>query len=228
MTKKSIYGLVALFLAVLFTAGVCLYTLSDTVYSESKVVTIVLDAGHGGIDGGVSGVKTRIKESDINLAIVKKLQTELESLGMNVVLTRKTEAGLYGVATKGFKRRDMEKRKEIIEAAAPQAMISIHQNFFSVSSKRGATVFFKESDERGVLLASSIQNALNGSGGTPENRSPLKGDYYMLNCSEYPSVIVECGFLSNAEDEALLITEEYQYELCGLISQGLLAYFAKV
>lgn len=227
MTKKSLYGLIALFVAVLFTAGVCLFTLSATVYEDRSVVTVVLDAGHGGIDGGVSGRVSRIKESDLNLAIVQKLQMELESLGMDVVLTRKTQAGLYGAATKGFKRRDMEARKKIIASASPQAVISVHQNFFSLSSKRGATVFFKPSDERGILLASSLQNALNGSGATPANRQPLAGDYYMLNCSSYPSVIVECGFLSNAEDEALLISEEYQSELCRLIAEGLIAFFAK-
>lgn len=103
----------------------CINALSVPVFAVTRPMCVVLDAGHGGIDGGVVGRETGVKESDVNLAVTMKLKTVLERAGFDVVLTRKTEAGLYGRGDpKGFKRRDMSKRKEIIEEAKPIVMIS--------------------------------------------------------------------------------------------------------
>lgn len=119
----------------------------------------------------------------------------------------------------------MQKRKEIIEGAQPNAVISVHQNnFLSDRSRRGGQVFFKPNDAAGEALAAGIQTRLNGLSG--QELSPLRGDYFMLNCTEYPSVIVECGFLSNAEDEKLLLTEEYRKEVALAVFRGTLAFFA--
>ena len=87
--------------------------------SSPAIFTVVLDAGHGGVDTGVLGVQTKVKESDLNLMIVRELQEDFENAGFAVVLTRTDEGGLYGLPTEGFKKRDMQKRKEIIESAAP-------------------------------------------------------------------------------------------------------------
>ena len=115
----------------------CVNALSVPVFAVTRPMCIVLDAGHGGIDGGVVGRETGIKESDLNLSVTVNLKTILQQAGFDVVLTRKTEAGLYGAATKGFKKRDMQRRKEIIEEAKPIAMISIHQNYFPIRASRG-------------------------------------------------------------------------------------------
>lgn len=200
--------------------------LQNDVYNATGSVTVVIDAGHGGIDNGVLGKKTKTPESQINLAVTMNLKSYLETAGVNVVLTRNSPAGLYGTATKGFKKRDMQKRKEIIESAKPVAVISIHQNFFSLSSKRGAQVFFKETSENGIKLANSIQNKLNGLEETPRDLQPLKGDYFMLNCTDFTSVIVECGFLSNEEDEKLLVTTEYQLKMAYTIFSGIISYLS--
>jgi len=211
--------------ALAFTVGMCVYALARTASGISRM-TIVIDAGHGGIDGGVVGRKTGTKESDINLSVSRLLQAEFEEAGFLVVQTRPTEAGLYGAATAGYKKRDMQRRAEIIHENAPAAVISVHQNFFPVSSRRGAQVFFRETNELSHTLACSIQTALNEMPECVERSEALKGDYYMLNCNDYPSVIVECGFLSNAADEALLVTREYQKRLAEVICRGTIAFLA--
>ena len=119
----------------------------------------------------------------------------------------------------------MQARREIIEAASPNAVISVHQNSFPADRpRRGGQVFFRQGHAAGESLASSIQGRLNALGGN--DFSPLRGDYYMLNCTDYPSVIVECGFLSNAEDERLLRTESYREQVAYAVFCGVLSFFA--
>lgn len=223
--KTNLILALALGFCFLFTLSVCLSVLSATA-ADTRSITVVLDAGHGGIDGGCIGVKTGIKESEVNLAVVKKLQTRLEQANINVVLTRKTDAGLYGLAVKGFKKRDMQKRKEIIESAAPAVMVSVHQNVSTSSSRRGAQLFYRKDSAEGALLANSIQKELNAMPEAARKNSPLTGDYYMLNCTNYTSVICECGFLSNAEDEALLITDEYREKIAYAVYTGIISYLS--
>ncbi len=218
-------GLLSVFLAVAMTFGVCFFALSRTAAQTSRLV-VVIDAGHGGIDGGVVGIETGQKESDINLSLSRILQEDFEDAGFYVIQTRPTEAGLYGAATSGYKKRDMKRRSEVINESVPALVISVHQNFFSMRSRRGAQVFFREDSLSSRSLATHIQNSLNEMPECVKKSSALKGDYYVLNCSEYPSVIVECGFLSNAEDEKLLVTKEYQKKISSAILSGALSYLA--
>ena len=222
--KGKVIGIIALALGVIAAFVCCFGVIAHTASCDRGGVRVVLDAGHGGIDGGVQGRETKCKESDINLAVVFYLQEELKSAGVEVTLTRSSEAGLYGTTAKYFKKRDMEKRRQIIERAAPALVVSVHQNFFANRSKRGANVFYKRGDGSGEALASSILNEFRGKEGTPQTRAPLLGDYYMLNCTAYPSVIVECAFLSNPDDEALLVSEEYRREIARRISRGILSF----
>ncbi len=222
---RGLLGGAALLLAVAFALGVCFFALDRTA-AEAQRLTVVLDAGHGGIDGGVTGVKTGVKESDLNLSVVFLLQERFEEAGFRVVLTRKTEAGLYGLATPGFKKRDMQKRAEIICGANPALVISVHMNFFSLPSRRGAQVFFREDSESSKRLACNLQSSLNAMPDCARRSDPLRGDYFILNCSEYPSAIVECGFLSNAEDEALLTDGGYRKELAGAIAAGAMTFLS--
>jgi N-acetylmuramoyl-L-alanine amidase len=100
-------------------------------------------------------------------------------------------------------------------------------NQYSVSTRRGAQVFYKKLDTSGKLLAESIQNAFNEMPESTRNLSALTGDYYILNCTNYPSVIAECGYLSNPEEEALLITESYQDNIAYTLFKGICGYLAK-
>ena len=187
---------------------------------------IVIDAGHGGIDTGVRGKTSGVKESDVNLAIAYELREYFLDAGFSAVLTRKSQAGLYGVPTKGFKRRDMQSRRDVIISSGADMVISVHQNFYSDSSRRGAQVFFDNDSESGKKLAVCIQNSLNSMENATRAVSPLVGDYYMLKCTESPSVIVECGFLSNQADEELLVTEQYRKEIAYAIFAGAVSYFS--
>lgn len=212
----------------ILTGTLCFTAISRT-SSQATVrkYKIVLDAGHGGIDGGVVGILTGVKESELNLSIVKKLEDYCLNAGFSVVLTRKTQAGLYGLATSNLKRKDMQARKDIILKERPDLVVSVHLNKFSLTSRRGAQVFYREDSAQGKILAQSIQNSFNNMDEASRQSSPLSGDYYLLNCSDYPSVIAECGFLSNPEDEALLITEEYQSKVAYAIFKGIVEYLSQ-
>lgn len=227
LRKKTIVCILGIILCGVFI-GACIGVSAGAVQAKtnSDLPVIVIDAGHGGIDAGVYGVNTSIKESDINLEIARKLKGYFSNAGFECVMTRSTQAGLYGTTAKGFKMRDMQKRKEIIEECGADMVISIHQNTCPLSSKRGAHVFYDEGSESSKTLAALIQKQMNLlEGGVPSNSS-LVGDYYMLKCTSAPSVIVECGFLSNAEDEALLITDEYQSLAAYAIFKGAVSYFS--
>ena len=194
----------------------------------SNNMRIVVDAGHGGIDGGVCGSVTGVKESDINLDLSFMLKEELSDMGFEVVLTRKTDAGLYDTTAKGFKKRDMQRRKEIIEEAKPALILSIHQNFYPTKSARGGQVFYSKKQEGSQTLAEGIQEGLNAlyEGQKVKARKITAAEYFMLECYPAPSVIVECGFLSNRQDEELLCSVAWKKRVAQEIAGGILAYFA--
>ena len=209
--------------------GMCVRALNEQpVAAFSSNMRIVVDAGHGGIDGGVCGAVTGVKESDINLAISFILKEELTDMGFEVVLTRKTEAGLYDTTARGFKKRDMQRRKEIIEETKPALILSIHQNFYPTKSARGGQVFYSKKQEGSLALVEGMQEGLNSlyEGRKVKGRKVTAAEYFMLECYPVPSVIVECGFLSNRLDEELLCSAAWKKRLAQEIAGGVLAYFA--
>jgi N-acetylmuramoyl-L-alanine amidase len=156
------------------------------------------------------------------------LKAALEEMGFEVALTRKTEAGLYGTTAKGFKKRDMQRRKEIIEEVDPSMVISLHQNFYPTRNTRGAQVFYSKGNAGGQRLALLMQKELNvlyAKEGA-RARNAASGQFYMLECSDCPSVLVECGFLSNREDERLLTSEGWQKTLGQTIAASAMSYFS--
>lgn len=191
--------------------------------SPSKNYTIVIDAGHGGPDPGSIGFKTKTFEADLNLKISNKLKEKLEASEINVVLTRKGEDALAEGRGRAFKKKDMELRKEIIKETRPNMVISVHQNSFTNHSLHGAQVFYdKTSDiskQIAELIQKEFQNSLDGA-----NKCVSPGDYYMLKCTSAPSVIVECGFLSNETEEKLLLTDEYQDKIVNAIYLGIINF----
>lgn len=223
--KKSIIIAASLIVAAGAVIGVCCGVAAANACTAVEKV-IVIDAGHGGIDAGVHGVATGAKESDVNLAIAKKLKGYFAGAGFKAVMTRTDNGGLYGLSTSGFKMRDMKKRKQIIEDCHADMVISVHQNSCPVPSRRGGTVFFDKTSECGKALADLIQNALNNMEECVKKSSALAGDYYMLKCTKSPSVIVECGFMTNAEDDRLLSTEDYQDKIAYAIFKGAVSYYS--
>ncbi|MEG2414168.1 MAG: N-acetylmuramoyl-L-alanine amidase [Clostridia bacterium] len=179
--------------------------------------TIIVDAGHGGSDGGVVGSQGQ-KESDINLAIAYILQNELANCNFDVVMTRVDKNALGAT-----KKKDMQARKQKIVETRPNLVISIHANKFSNKDRRGAQVFYDDS-KIGKYFADNMQARLNQNvnarfcGRT--NLQALGGDFFITKCAPCPSIIVECGFLSNLEDEKLLMSVEYRQllakEICAV------------
>ena len=212
-------------------AALCLFlcfglsAVSAAKASPASRPVVVLDAGHGGIDPGVVGTDTGVRESELNLSVVKILEELFAEAGFCVVLTRTGAGGLYGLPVGSCKQRDMQARRRIIEESRPNIVLSIHQNTFPTDrSRRGGQVFYKAGNAAAHTLAEGIQRQLNALGGG--KYEPLAGDYYVLNCTRYTSVIVECGFLSNPQEEALLCTEGYRRSLARAVFYGALAFFA--
>ena len=197
----------------------------ETTETSPKIgYTVVLDAGHGGVDPGSVGRVSKVTESELNLIYVNKLESLLISSGIDVIKTRKDENGLYGIYSKDYKIRDMKARKEIINSSGANMLISIHMNSFVESKYRGAQAFYDEGNETSSLLALSIQNCFKND--LPESDKGIAiGDYFILKCdTSMPSVLCECGYLSNAEDEKLLISEEYQDKVVYSIYKGVIAF----
>lgn len=185
---------------------------------------IVIDAGHGGDDPGKVAVD-QTNEKDINLAIAKKLQTELEKSGYRVIMTRDTDQGLYDEGVSNKKAQDMKRRCALINQVEPMITVSIHQNSFGSESVKGAQVFYYEKSEKGRKLASCIQDSLRINVDPSNNRKPKPDhNYYMLLNTTSPIVIVECGFLSNWEETGKLKDEAYQKQIVEAITKGIKEY----
>ena len=195
---------------------------SDTPSVHSSFC-IVVDAGHGGADPGKVGIND-ILEKDINLSIALRLAEELESAGISVVLTRTSDVDLSNGAS-NFKSSDMRNRCALITEANPIFTISIHQNSYPSEQVSGAQVFyFAESDE-GKTLATTLQNSLIANVDPTNKRQPKANDsYYLLKKTPTPTVIVECGFLTNPTEAALLSTTEYQDKVVNAIFLGIMEY----
>jgi len=212
-------------LCMCLACAACFFTLQTTSASSPQALyTVVLDAGHGGIDGGCSGTTSGMLERDLNLSITKKIESYLRVMGVSVVQTRTTEAGLYSSFVSGFKMVDMREREKIINKAEPDLVVSIHMNSFPQSSSRGVQTFFPPNSEQSKHLATDMQNRFVAN--IPYARSiPLVGDYYILQCNPAPAMLIECGFLSNPEEERLLQTNDYQEKLSYQIFCGIMHYF---
>lgn len=223
LKKKTLILAAVILAAVVLACGALGVTLSAQKTSALMKKKVVIDAGHGGSDRGVIG-KNGTEEAVKNLEIAFRLKSVLEDGGFSVVMTRTSDAGAD--AAGGFKQEDFRRRKETIEKADPDMVVSIHCNKFPQSDRRGAQVFYNGLSKEGKIFADAVQHSLNGLNAryVAKTFSALKGEYYMLNCTENPSVIVECGFLSNPDDEQLLSDEKYLDELVFSIYGGIVAY----
>ena len=189
-------------------------------------ITIVLDAGHGGRDGGSIGTNGTI-EKKINLEYCFLLKEKLVNYGYKIILTRETDDGLYSNLASNKKIDDMNKRMQIIKKSNPNLVLSIHMNSFPDKSVYGANTYHKIDDEASKQCADLIQASLKNKCNAKSSLSK-SGDYFMLNCSYYTSVLVECGFLSNIEEEKLLNSQEYKNKIADAICDGILLYFGNV
>jgi len=175
--------------------------------------------------------KSGVSEEAINLKIVKKIQSLLEQSGCNVVLTRSDENGIYDLNAKTIKEKkksDIKNRVKIGNESNSDAFISIHLNKIPQSEYYGWQTFFKGESKQSEELAKSIQEGLNDCMQKENKREALKiTGKYIIDNVKIPITIVECGFLSNPEEEKLLQQDEYQNKLAWGIYNGIMDYFYK-
>lgn len=231
MKKKyfSIFFLLLIFIAQLLTSEKSVKVMrnifqeDETERKEAKV-TIVIDPGHGGRDPGKVGINGAL-EKDINLAIALRLKDLLEQNDINVILTRTEDVGLYSESDSNKKRVDLNKRIEIINTINPIFAVSIHQNSFSQESIKGAQMFYNAQSEQGKLLAQTLQDQVKETIKDGNHRKAKSNtSYYMLKHTSCPLVVIECGYLSNQTESALLIQEEYQEKMAWAIHLGIIKH----
>ncbi|MGN0703193.1 MAG: N-acetylmuramoyl-L-alanine amidase [Lentihominibacter sp.] len=204
------------------------------VINKADSAVVVIDPGHGGMDGGASS-SAGISEKDINLNIARMLKSLLEKEGCRVIMTREDDSALCDEDSEGsirsHKTEDMKERKRIIDEADADLAVSIHLNSFTQdTSVRGAQVFFPAADggenyEKSSLAAEIIQKELNGSINLEKERTELgKNDVFILRDIRCPIVIVECGFLSNPQEAEELSKNSYQGKIASTLKAGICSF----
>jgi len=227
--KKSQVGVlftlvIGYFLVYYVTHSVEVFVPVSTTNASSDVV-IVLDAGHGGIDGGCTSVNGAL-EKDINLKILLKVRDMCEAFGYKVVVTRDTDKSIHDENVTGVgnqKKSDMDNRLKIINKNTNSIAISIHQNQFTQSQYKGTQMFYSTTNPLNEKLARSMQGQF-VSLLQPENTreiKPVGKELFLQYFAKCPSVLVECGFLSNPEEATLLESEEYQNKVAFTIFSGI-------
>ena len=185
---------------------------------------VVIDAGHGADDGGKVGINGAL-EKDINLIIALRVKELLATQGIDVVMTRENDAGLYPKSGDNRKLRDMQKRVELINEKRPALTVSIHQNSYTDERVSGAQTFYMTGSEDGKRAAEILQEQMITTLAPDKERvAKENGSYYLLKHVENPIVIAECGFLSNTKEAELLCDEEYQKKIAWAIHLGIIRY----
>ena len=214
--------------------------MEDTTPPETPVISVekpeptlarkvVLDPGHGGLDSGSVGINDAL-EKDINLKISLMLRDMLEMTGFEVIMTRETDVSIHDEGLSKIvvqKRSDLQNRLKIMEENPDAIFVSIHQNKFEQEKYSGAQVFYNERDDRNAVLAGITQDAFIELL-QPDNTRVEKtsgSEYYLLHNAPIPAVLVECGFLSNAKEAALLIDEEYQSKVAFVVMTSILRFY---
>ena len=207
--------------------GLIIFPLSKSknTYSETSLSApiVVIDAGHGGEDGGTVGING-CYEKDINLSVAKKLKSYLSSMGVRCVLTRNSDTLLYDRTAdyEGRKKHlDMLERLRITNSYENAIFVSIHQNAFTQEKYSGLQIYYSENNESSLSIAKSIEQGIKEILQVQNNRvaKASGGNIYLLEELNCPAILIECGFLSNANECELLCSEEYQSKLCAIISK---------
>ena len=234
-TVKISYYLLFFFLgAILFIVsavfGVRHAVLASSLPSETRY-TVIIDAGHGGEDGGAVGT-TGALEKDINLSIACLVQKQLENAGVAVEMIRDTDCSvgdgsLSTVAER--KRSDIHYRAEFVNERPNSILVSVHPNFFEQSQYKGAQMFYSAANPDSLQLAEAIRSCITDTL-QPENKRENKASngIYLLDHVTVPAVIVECGFLSNPDEATLLCSHDYQLGMAEEIARGIIRFMERL
>lgn len=209
-----------------FSGLVLVRPTAQTVYADTGRI-LVLDAGHGGIDGGAQGV-TGLLEKDVNLSVVQKCALLCGLFGIKTILTREQDASIddgSGKTIAARKAQDIRLRTQIANESGG-ILVSVHMNFFPEGKYSGAQCFYSKKNPESENLGKSIQNTLSLL--DPENKrqaKPADAGIYLMEHVTVPAVIVECGFLSNPREEMLLASDSYRKDLAVAICSGITAFY---
>ncbi len=196
------------------------------------VKTVILDAGHGGEDPGAVSDYSGLKEKDVNLNIIMQLKSMMEKDNYKVILTRDSDRLVYTTESNNIiqkRKEDLTRRKGIMDDSGADLVVSVHLNKFPQAQYHGAQVFFPPKSDSSKKLADEIQNAIRLNVDNANDRVALvkKDPIIILKNLKTTTVVVECGFLSNADEEKKLATEEYQNKLASAIKLGVDSYYKK-
>lgn len=237
--KRSLLCVLSIFIALVIVVTTAFFALgkekdglnssilADTpasVNSAKKPLTIILDPGHGGIDGGAVGMDGTL-EKDLNLELAARTAELLRSMGYTVLLTREEDV-LLGEGSKGhLKAADLQYRLKLANAQENALLVSIHMNKFPLESCNGIQIYYSKNHKDGVLLAEEIRSLVKDF--QKENQREIKkadSSIYLLDRATLPAVLIECGFLSNSTECALLKDPIYQKKLSILIASAICTY----
>lgn len=222
----SVGLIIAAALAAVVTSGI-----SQQAFYTQKNFRVICDAGHGAPDSGAVGAAGTL-EKDINLAITEKLGEILEQKGMSVTMTRSGDKGIYGDESKTIRQMkiaDMKKRLSIMKESGADLFISIHMNSFADSGANGVNVFYTPKYEAEIKpLAEDIQESVCSVTGAEGHKvRPAESWVYLMKNSPVPAVLIECGFISNPDEEKKLNDEEYQAKIAWAIANAVDNYAKK-
>ncbi len=222
---KTIYRFLPVYILVLFcflAMGIGVSYGVTTIAENSPIsnrTCIIIDAGHGGVDGGASSA-TGVLESQINLEIALKLDDLMHLLGMNTKMIRTTDISVYtqGNSIAAKKVSDLKQRVKVVNETNNALLVSIHQNHFSDKKYSGAQVFYSD-HPTSKKLAQKMQDAFIHSINPTSHRAAKKADgVYLMNHIKCVGILVECGFLSNPKEDALLRDHTYQNKICSVLA----------
>lgn len=224
--KKNLILLASVFMLLLMFTRLFLQVLpTNAQITSSKKLCIVLDPGHGGADGGAVGA-SGTKEEALNLEVALLLEKLLKEDGADVIMTRRTHEDLQDDSAKTVREKkvsDMHNREKIMNESGADIFISIHMNKFTDSRYNGPQVFYSQNCEESKLLAEHIQKSMISVLKPSKEREIKKAEntIYLMKKAKPIAVLVECGFLSNAEEESLLNTDEYRQKIAESIFGGI-------
>ena len=206
----------------IFILTLCTFTFVNAEEQQLKGKIIYLDAGHGGRDPGA--MYKDLKESEINLQISNELKIKLESHGAIVYQTRIGDYDISKIYTKNHKKNDLETRAKIINESDCDIYISIHLNSDPSPTWNGTQIFYTNKNEKNIELAQIIQNEFKEKLKSKREIKPLK-NMYLFDRIKKPGVLIEAGFISNANDRYLLKNKEHQKKIADTITDALIKYY---
>mgnify|MGYP000388308661 CR=1 FL=1 len=226
MYKKIEFLFLVILLITLITISGKMENYVSSSAVDAKKIEVVLDPGHGDSDPGKIGINQAL-EKDINLSIAKKVQSRLKKEGVQVLMTRENDEMLAKESDTNKKIQDMKARVQLMNESSPKLVVSIHQNSYTDERIHGAQVFYYAQSAEGKEVAEIMQKALLKVDESNKRQAKPESTYYILKRTKPPTIIVECGFLSNSEEAELLVSDDYQEKLADAITAGILACLSK-